>query len=137
MRLADMGVEPFLVSSTVEGVLAQRLVRKLCPDCCEPDTRPRSEFPSDFPFERATKPIYRPVGCAACRGNGYRGRLGIYELLTSSDELRELATKRAATNEIKAVARRNGMTTLREDGWEKVISGVTTVDEVLRVTKMD
>ena len=77
------------------------------------------------------------MGCAACRGNGYRGRLGIYELLTSSDELRELATKRAATNEIKAVARRSGMTTLREDGWEKVISGVTTVDEVLRVTKMD
>lgn len=137
MRLADMGVEPFLVSSTVEGVLAQRLVRKLCPECCEPDDRPRSEFPSDFPFDRLSKPIYRPSGCASCRGNGYRGRLGIYELLTSSDELRDLATSRAATNEIKAVARRNGMTTLREDGWEKVLAGVTTVDEVLRVTKMD
>ena len=137
LRLADMGVEPFLVSSTVEGVVAQRLVRRLCPDCREPDDRDRHDFPIDFPYERLHVSPYRPVGCAACRGNGFRGRLGIYELLTTSDEIRELATRRAGTNEIKQAARSEGMTTLREDGWQKVINGVTSVDEVLRVTKAD
>ena len=137
LRLADMGVEPFLVSSTVEGVVAQRLVRRLCPDCRVPDERDRHDFPIDFPFERLHENPYRPVGCAACRGNGYLGRLGIYELLTTSDEVRELATRRAGTNEIKQAARSDGMTTLREDGWQKVLNGVTSVDEVLRVTKAD
>ena len=137
LRLADMGVEPFLVSSTVEGVVAQRLVRRLCADCCEPDNRDRRDFPIDFPHERLHASPYRPVGCATCRGTGFRGRLGIYELLTTSDEVRELATRRAGTNEIKRAARNNGMTTLREDGWQKVLNGVTSVDEVLRVTKAD
>ena len=137
LRLADMGVEPFLVSSTVEGVVAQRLVRRLCADCCEPDNRDRRDFPIDFPHERLHASPYRPVGCATCRGTGFRGRLGIYELLTTSDEVRELATRRAGTNEIKRAARNDGMTTLREDGWQKVLSGVTSVDEVLRVTKAD
>ena len=137
LRLCDMGVEPFLVSSTIEGVLAQRLVRRLCPKCCEPDDRPRSDFPIDFPFERLRDTTYRPVGCPECRGNGYRGRMGIYELLGSSDDIRELVTRRAATNEIKSIARQNGLTTLREDGWDKVLNGATSVDEVLRVTKAD
>lgn len=140
MRLADMGVEPFLVSSTVEGVMAQRLVRRLCPECREPDTRHPSELPSDYPIDRmnslAVTP-FRPVGCPACRGNGYRGRMGIYELLTSSDEIRELASRRAPSNEIKRAAIQGGMATLRDDGWNKVLQGVTSIDEVLRVTKAD
>ncbi len=140
MRLVDMGVEPFLVSSTVEGVMAQRLVRRLCPECREPDNRAASDFPSDFPIERMrnmAQTAYRPVGCPACRGNGYRGRMGIYELLTSNDEIRELASKRAPTMEIKQAAIRSGMATLRDDGWNKVLQGVTSIDEVLRVTKAD
>jgi general secretion pathway protein E/type IV pilus assembly protein PilB len=140
MRLGDMGVEPFLVSSTVEGVMAQRLVRRLCPQCREPDTRPTSELPSDFPVERMRNmgmTAYRAVGCPACRGNGYRGRMGIYELLTSNDEIRELASKKAPTVEIKKAAMESGMATLRDDGWNKVLQGVTSIDEVLRVTKAD
>lgn len=140
MRLGDMGVEPFLVSSTVEGVMAQRLVRRLCPQCREPDTRPTSELPSDFPVERMRNmgmTAHRAVGCPACRGNGYRGRMGIYELLTSNDEIRELASKKAPTVEIKKAAMESGMATLRDDGWNKVLQGVTSIDEVLRVTKAD
>ncbi|MDP6721222.1 MAG: ATPase, T2SS/T4P/T4SS family, partial [Pirellulaceae bacterium] len=140
MRLCDMGVEPFLVSSTVEGVLAQRLVRQLCSDCCEPDIRSRSEAPEDFPWEvmrECRRTIYRPVGCPSCRGTGYRGRMGIYELLTTNEELRNLATERAPSTELKKAARRAGMTTLRDDGWKKVMAGDTTIDEVLRVTKAD
>jgi general secretion pathway protein E/type IV pilus assembly protein PilB len=81
--------------------------------------------------------IYRPVGCPSCRGTGYRGRMGIYELLTTNEELRNLATERAPSTELKKAARRAGMTTLRDDGWKKVMAGDTTIDEVLRVTKAD
>jgi len=138
MRLCDMGVEPFLVSSTVEGVMAQRLVRRLCNDCCEPIMPSRHELPADFPWEQLDgKTLYRAAGCASCRHTGYSGRLGIYELLTANEEIRNLASERATSTEIKKAARRNGMTTLREDGWKKVLSGVTSIDEVIRVTKMD
>ena len=140
MRLCNIGVEPFLVSSTVEGVMAQRLVRRLCPDCREPDRRRRPELPADFPYQQMSDrrcTIYRPVGCSACRGSGYRGRIGLYELFITNDEVRDLATSRAPTNEIKNAARRGGMKTLRDDGWEKALAGVTSVDEVLRVTKAD
>ena len=138
VRLCDMGVEPFLVSSTVEGVMAQRLVRRLCPDCCEPHDIDRGDVPEDFPWERMKdlgKTIYRPVGCPSCRNNGYRGRIGVYELLVSDDEIRELATQRTPSINIKRAAQAAGMRTLRDDGWEKALDGVTTVDEVLRVTK--
>jgi type II secretion system protein E len=140
LRLGDMGVEPFLVSSTIEGVMAQRLVRRLCPECREPDPRDRSDLPSDFPIDRMRSmgvTAYSPVGCPSCRGNGYHGRMGIYELLTSSDKIRELASNRAPTMEIKKAAIEAGMVTLREDGWDKVLQGVTSIDEVLRVTKAD
>ncbi|WP_145301617.1 type II secretion system ATPase GspE [Crateriforma conspicua] len=140
MRLCDMGVEPFLVSSTVEGVMAQRLVRKLCPDCREPDLCRQADLPDDFPYEQAKENgtvVYRPVGCSACRGSGYRGRMGLYELLVANDEIRDLATNQAASNEIKKAAVRGGMKTLRHDGWNKVMQGVTSIDEVLRVTKAD
>ena len=140
MRLCDMGVEPFLVTSTVEGVLAQRLVRRLCPDCCEPDISSLNDMPRDFPADelhRSGKMVYRPVGCPACRGSGYRGRLGIYELLRAGEEVRALATERAPSTEIKKAARRTGMSTLRENAWMQVIAGETSIDEVLRVTKID
>ncbi|MBM4077974.1 MAG: type II/IV secretion system protein, partial [Planctomycetes bacterium] len=108
LRLCDMGVEPFLVSSTVEGVMAQRLVRKLCPDCRRPTTMSRNDVPADFPWEKLTqsrKKFYRAVGCPSCRGNGYRGRVGIYEFLTSSDEIRRLACERAPSPDVKKAAR--------------------------------
>ena len=138
VRLCDMGVEPFLVSSTVEGVMAQRLVRRLCPDCCEPLELQEQDVPEDFPWAQMKdqgKTLYRPVGCVNCRNNGYRGRIGVYELLVNNDEIRELATQRTASNRIKQAAMDAGMRTLRDDGWQKVLDGVTTIDEVLRVTK--
>lgn len=138
VRLCDMGVEPFLVSSTVEGILAQRLVRQLCPECREPHTLQQSEVPDDFPWEQMHeegRTVYRAVGCPHCRNNGYRGRIGVYELLRSNDEIRDMASKRVPSIEIKRLAQTAGMKTLREDGWLKALDGITTVDEVLRVTK--
>ncbi|MCX7427876.1 MAG: ATPase, T2SS/T4P/T4SS family [Planctomycetia bacterium] len=140
MRLIDMGVEPFLVSSTVEGIMAQRLVRTLCRECCE-SYLPRSEdLPDDFPvaeLRESGQRILRPVGCRQCRGTGYSGRLGIYELLVADDEIRRLAGERVGSNVIKQAAMKAGMRTLRHDGWRKVLRGKTTIDEVLRVTKAD
>lgn len=138
-RLTDMGVEPFLVSSTVEAVMAQRLVRTLCPVCKEPYLPDRQEVPSDFPWDQFPKgaSLYRAVGCRACRGVGYKGRVGIYELLVTTDAVRQLAHDRASAWEIKQAGLREGMHTLRQDGWCKVLVGRTTVDEVIRVTKGD
>ncbi len=140
MRLVDMGVEPFLVSSTVSGVMAQRLVRVLCTECRE-EYEPRSaEVPADFPLEellaKGTK-LYRPVGCRRCRGKGYVGRVGLYELLVTNDEIRQLAGERIASHKIKQAAMKAGMCTLRQDGWIKVARGQTTIDEVMRVTGAD
>ncbi len=138
-RLTDMGLEPFLVSSTVEAVMAQRLVRTLCRECKEPYRPSREELPRDFPFEALDNgaTLYRPVGCRECRHFGYVGRVGIFELLVSSDRIRQLAHDRASSWDIRRVALEEGMTTLRHDGWRKVLAGRTTVDEVLRVTKGD
>ncbi|MFO0923341.1 MAG: type II secretion system ATPase GspE [Pirellulales bacterium] len=140
MRLADMGVEPFLVASTVEGVLAQRLVRVLCDECKEPYHPHGEDLPEDFPAEALADPklkLYRPVGCESCRRTGYHGRLGIYELLVTNEEIRQMMTKECTSDAIKKIAMQHGMQTLRMDGWSKVLAGITTVDEVLRVTKAD
>ncbi len=140
MRLCDMGVEPFLVASTVEGVLAQRLVRVLCEECKEAYRPSLDELPEDFPLDERLDPglrLYRPVGCESCRRTGYRGRMGIYELLVANEEIRQLATQAATSDVLKQAAMRAGMETLRMDGWNKVLAGITTVDEVLRVTKAD
>ncbi len=140
MRLSDMGVEPFLVSSTLEGVLAQRLVRLLCLECRQPHDLERDEVPEDFPWEeykRSGVTVYRAEGCRACRGVGYRGRNGIFELLMVNDEIRRLANERATSGEIQKAAVRAGMQTMRQDGWRKALTGQTTVEEVLRVTKID
>lgn len=139
MRLADMGVEPFLISSTLEGVMAQRLVRTLCKHCREAYMPSAEEVPLDFPLDDYTagQPIYRANGCRQCRGTGYSGRLGIYELLTTNEEIRVLASERRGTNEIRKAAIAGGMRTLRQDGWLKVARGLTTIEEVLRVTKAE
>ncbi|MEO1998067.1 MAG: GspE/PulE family protein [Planctomycetaceae bacterium] len=139
MRLTDMGVEPFLVASTVESIMAQRLVRTLCPECRTATVPNRDELPDDFPTQQSTstQPVYQPRGCRSCRGTGYRGRLGIYELLEVDDEVRSLANERRTSAVIKHAAVARGMRTLRQDGWNKVLQGKTSVDEVLRVTKTD
>jgi general secretion pathway protein E/type IV pilus assembly protein PilB len=140
MRLMDIGVEPFLVSSTVEGVMAQRLVRLLCRECRQPYFPRRSELPDDFPLEecfRRGERLYRAAGCRKCRATGYSGRIGLFELLVTNDEIRGLANERTPTHLVKQAAIRAGMGTLREDGWHKVRRGLTSIDEVVRVTKAD
>jgi type II secretion system protein E len=137
-RLVDMGVEPFLVSSTVEAVMAQRLVRRLCPKCRRPYQPVLDDLPPDFPREAlGDQPLYQPAGCRQCRQSGYSGRMGIYELMVTSEEVRHLAHDNASTWDIKKAAVRNGMITLRMDGWKKAVAGQTSVDEVIRVTKGD
>jgi general secretion pathway protein E/type IV pilus assembly protein PilB len=140
MRLIDMGVEPFLVSSTVEGVMAQRLVRKLCRECRAAYRPELDDLPEDFPWEELRRrggSLYRAVGCPACRGAGYRGRGGLYELLVVNDEIRTLAGHRASSVELRKAAIRGGLRTLRDDGWQQVLDGKTTVEEVLRVTRAE
>jgi len=136
-RLTDMGVEPFLVSSTVEAVMAQRLVRTLCPQCKEPYEPAAEELPDDFPLDELGEGgvIQRPVGCRACRQVGYLGRVGLFELLVTTEKIRQLAHDRASTWAISEAALAEGMTTLRTDGWRKVLDGRTGVDEVVRVTR--
>jgi general secretion pathway protein E/type IV pilus assembly protein PilB len=139
-RLVDMGVEPFLVASTVEAVMAQRLVRTLCKECREAFEPTQDELPKDFPwddFKKVGRPLYRPIGCRSCRQLGFIGRQGIFELCETNDKVRQLAHDRSSSWEIRQAAREAGMRTLRQDAWMKVMAGITTVDEVLRVTKGD
>ncbi len=137
-RMVDMGVEPFLVASTVEAVMAQRLLRRLCVHCREPYTPQKDEMPDDFPWERLEgRPLYRHVGCRECRDVGYRGRLGIYELLVTTESVRELAHERATTWKMKKAALDQGMRTLRYDAWDRAMNGDSTLEEVMRVTKSD
>jgi type II secretory ATPase GspE/PulE/Tfp pilus assembly ATPase PilB-like protein len=135
-RLVDMGLEPFLVSSTVEAVMAQRLVRTLCKHCKEPYQPNLDDLPPDFPKDLlAGGPLYRAVGCRECRQVGYRGRVGLYELLITTEEIRQLSHERVSSWAIQQAAVRQGMRSLREDGWIKVIDGRTSIGEVLRATK--
>src|SRR5882757_2541668 len=139
-RLVDMGVEPFLVASTVEAVMAQRLVRSLCTKCKEPFEPKRDELPKDFPWDeyvKRGKPLYRPTGCRGCRQLGFEGRQGIFELCVTTEAVRLLAHERTSSWESRKAARAGGMRSLREDAWLKVLGGVTTIDEVLRATKGD
>ncbi len=135
-RMVDMGVEPFLVAGTVEAVMAQRLIRRLCKHCKEAYTPTKEDAPPDFPWEKlGNQQVYRPVGCRECRNVGYTGRMGIYELLVTNERIRDLALERSSSWEIRKAAVANGMRTLRQDAWEKVLTGDSSVDEVLRVTK--
>ena len=134
-RLADMGVEPFLVTASLIGVLAQRLVRLICPSCKEaytppPDALRRLGLDPDVHGELE---LYRGKGCDACRTTGYRGRTGVYELMVMNDRLRALVLAGSSADQIRAAAREDGMRTLRDDGVQKVMEGITTVEELLRV----
>ena len=135
-RLLDMGVEPFLVSSAISGVLAQRLIRCICKHCKEEYIPDAADLPSDFKLEKGEK-IFRGAGCRECRQTGYRGRLGIFELLVIDDQMREMILQRKSATEIQAAARAEGLKLMREDGWAKVRKGISTIDEIVRVTKID
>jgi general secretion pathway protein E/type IV pilus assembly protein PilB len=137
-RMTDMGVEPFLVASTVEAVMSQRLVRRLCNECKTPIKIKATDLPPDFPTDLIDgHDLFEAVGCRECRNVGYSGRMGIYELMITTDTIRELATDQASSWQLKKSAVEAGMTTLRDDGWRKVLSGITSIDEVLRITKGD
>ncbi|MCL2118418.1 MAG: Flp pilus assembly complex ATPase component TadA [Planctomycetaceae bacterium] len=139
-RMIDMGVEPFLVCSTVEGIMAQRLVRRLCKHCAEKYEPTLADTPEDFPFDRLHEEnveVFRPIGCRECRHTGYSGRVAIYELLTANDEIRHLAGQRSPSHLVKDAARKAGMMTLRENGWRKALWGVTSVDEIVRMARHD
>jgi len=133
MRLIDMGVEPYLVSSTLIGCMAQRLVRKSCPKCTGPYSPDPGEAPPDFKLEPGT-PLFRSEGCERCRKTGYRGRMGLYELMVVDDVISQKITQRASSPEIVAAARTTGIRLLREDGWVKVRQGLTTISEVVKCT---
>jgi type II secretory ATPase GspE/PulE/Tfp pilus assembly ATPase PilB-like protein len=133
-RLADLRVEPYLVAATLEGVLAQRLVRRLCPDCREryrPDPQAVALL-AQQPIGTLT--LERGRGCDACRQTGYRGRTGLFELLVVTDALKHAISRREPEATVRELARVEGMRTLREDGWAKVQAGITTIEEVMRVT---
>lgn len=127
-RLMDMGIEPFMVASSLAGILAQRLVRTICPHC-------RESYRPEQPVEGLPGLLYRGRGCDHCFGQGTLGRTGIYELLTIDSELCSMITRQAPAGEIKEYAISRGMRTLREDGLAKVAAGITTLEEVLRVTQ--
>ncbi len=146
-RLIDMNVEPYLVASTVEGIIAQRLARRVCKACCEmysPDIHELAGLMGNnngnggniaIPYDLEIPRAVIGGGCKECRGRGYRGRIGIFEVLLMNDEVRSMALKQASTSEIRRLAVQLGMKGLREDGWRKVAAGMTTVDEVLRLTQ--
>ena len=135
-RMVDMGVEPYLISATVVGVLAQRLARKICSKCKAPYQVPATELrrfgfkPKDA-NEMVT--LYRGEGCDVCRHTGFKGRLGVYELMRMNDEIRELVVRRAPLADVREAAKANGMHELKDDGLDKVLQGITTPDEVMRV----
>ena len=136
IRMVDMGIEPYLISATVIGVLAQRLARVVCQNCKEEHQVKASElrilgYQSQDRDEMVT--LARGRGCEACRHTGFKGRTGIYELMTTNDEIAELIVRRAPLADIREAAKANGMKELREDGLEKVLAGITTIDEVRKV----
>jgi general secretion pathway protein E len=135
-RLIDMGVEPFLIASSVNAFLAQRLVRTICQDCKEA-FKPTAKALSKIgikPAKLKGGKLYRGKGCKACLDTGYRGRTGIYELLPVTNEIRKAILTHAEANQLKEIALSEGMRTLLEDGIQKAIDGITTLEEVLRVS---
>jgi general secretion pathway protein E len=138
-RLVDMGIEPFLVASSLVAVIAQRLIRILCRSCKELYT-PLDDELSRTNLDRSKVPngkLYRAQGCSDCLGTGYSGRLGIFEILIINDEIRALTLSTADSTTIKKKSIESGMTTLRLDGAEKILKGLTSIDEVMRVTEED
>lgn len=138
-RLIDMGIEPFLVASSVNAFIAQRLVRRICPHC-KAEVRIDKEVVRELGLQKSVysdMKIYEGKGCNACKNTGYKGRIAIYEILPITDQIRELILRRASSDQIKKKAISLGMMTLRQDGCEKIAKGVTTPSEVLRVTQQE
>ena len=139
-RLIDMGIKPFLVASAVQAIMAQRLIRVICAECKVEDkaVNPRTLRMLGFTEEElAGKPLWKGAGCKRCGGSGYRGRVGAFEMLTMNSQLRELAFNQATTTQLRAAARASGMRSLLEDGKQKVLRGVTTPEDLLRVTQAE
>ena len=134
-RLVDMGVEPFLIASSLVGVLAQRLVRRLCTECREEYIAKEHEM-KILKVNEETK-IYKPVGCPECNGSGYRGRIAAYEILTITSEMRDLISRGATTEELLQLALQNGMKTLADSCSRLVLSGVTSLEEMLSVVSIN
>jgi len=133
-RLIEMGIEPFLVSSAVIGVLAQRLVRVICPECKEAYTPPVEAFRRlNLAMDLESVTFHRGRGCERCRHTGYRGRIGVFELMLITDHLRELILRKAPTHELRQAGLESGMMTLRQDAMQKILEGITTMEEALRV----
>ena len=133
-RLKDMGIEPFLIASSLEGIVAQRLVRKICEKCREP-YEPSEEELRELGISEGKPIFYRGRGCEHCLGTGYRGRTGIFEVLELDEELKKLINRTQDSNEIKKIAKQKGFKTMLEDGIEKILKGITTSSEVLSVIK--
>jgi len=131
-RMIDMGIEPYLAADAIIGVMAQRLVRRLCPHCRTPYAPQPGSLPPDFgdPLPRV---LWHPAGCRECRGSGYLGRVAIFELVPSSSSIRDACVHQANLAELHRTAARLGYRPLRFDGWQKVREGITSIDEVLRV----
>jgi general secretion pathway protein E len=142
-RLVEMGVEPFLVASSLTAILAQRLVRRICTDCRQPyeptdeELREVGHSRQSFKTKFGTSKAFKAVGCNSCGRNGYRGRTGIYEFLLVDDDIRQLVLKNVDSNTVKKLGVQKGMTTLLEDGARKIALGETTIAEVLSVTQED
>ena len=138
-RLRDMGVPPFLITATVEAILAQRLVRRICANCRE-EVVPGADVMADLQLttdQTVGKKFFRGKGCEKCNRTGYKGRLGLYELLIMTDELRDMIMRNASTEDLREAARKNGMVTLRDSGMEGIFGGLTTAEEVIRETILD
>jgi type II secretory ATPase GspE/PulE/Tfp pilus assembly ATPase PilB-like protein len=138
-RLIDIGVQPFLVASSVRAIMAQRLVRRLCPNCKQPGQPSETELRALNlePSQLREAQIMKPVGCEHCRGTGYRGRMGIFEIFTIDDDVRHMINQRRSTLLLRQRARELGMRTLREDGMRKVLAGLTSAEEVISTTLRD
>lgn len=138
LRLVDIGVKPFLVASGVQAIMAQRLVRTICTSCKEVYTPSEMELEGlGFKVDMSNVEFFRGKGCDNCNETGYQGRLGVYELLRNTDDIRSMLMVNTSTGAIRKAARLGGMTTMRQDAWRKVINGITTVEEIYRVTQND
>jgi type II secretory ATPase GspE/PulE/Tfp pilus assembly ATPase PilB-like protein len=143
-RLIDMDIEPFLIASSVELIVAQRLVRKLCPDCAQPAQYETGHLENclklmNIPIteENLNHPIYTAGGCDKCRNIGFKGRIGIFECLSVSEEIHEQIVQKSSARTIRQIAVEQGMRSLTESGWNHVKQGLTTIEEVMRYAEID
>jgi type II secretory ATPase GspE/PulE/Tfp pilus assembly ATPase PilB-like protein len=139
-RLIDMGVKPFLVASSIQAIMAQRLIRVLCPKCKQPDREPDMAWlrlAGIGPNDIKDRTLYKPRGCDYCTGTGFRGRCGIFEMMIMNNELRTLAFERSPTNKIRKAALAAGMKSLLMDGRLKILNGSTTAEEIVKVAQVE